>query len=185
MLILLNGKVRPKSSGTVGSLNLSGTSSSLGPKKINGNLNVSNGYVLNVTGTVYVTGDINISNNATVKLSSSYGSNSGVVIADGNIYVSNNAVFAGSGQTGSYILLVSTNNSSNAINVYNNAGTVILNAQKGTINFANNAGAKSAVANRINLSNGATITYESGLINVNFSSGPSGGYDIVKWKEVE
>lgn len=178
-------KSAAESGGTVGSLNLSGTSSSLGPKKINGNLNVSNGYVLNVTGTVYVTGDINISNNATVKLSSSYGSNSGVVIADGNIYVSNNAVFAGSGQTGSYILLVSTNNSSNAINVYNNAGTVILNAQKGTINFANNAGAKSAVANRINLSNGATITYESGLINVNFSSGPSGGYDIVKWKEVE
>lgn len=178
-------KASAEDGGTIGTQNLSGSSSSLGPKKIEGDLTISNNYILNVTGTIYVTGNINISNGATIKLSSGYGSDSGVIIADGTISISNNSVFTGSGQAGSYILLVSTSNSSNAIDVYNNAGTVILNAQKGAINFSNNSGAKSATANLINLSNGATITYESGLINVNFSSGPSGGYDIIKWKEIE
>lgn len=168
-----------------GDVNLSGSSSSLGPKKINGNLTLSNNYILTLTGTVWVTGNINLSNNVQVKLSSSYGSDSGVIVADGTISISNNTVFAGSGQSGSYILLLTTNDSGSAINVANNASTVILNAQNGTISFANNAGAKSATAKLINLSNGGTITYESGLINVNFTSGPGGGYDILGWKEVE
>ena len=168
-----------------GNVSLSGSSSSLGPKKINGNFTLSNNYILNVTGTIWVTGDINISNGSVVKLSSSYGHDSGVIVSDGAINLSNNVAFAGSGQSGSYVLLLTTSSSANAINVSNNAGTVILNAQNGTINFANNAGAKSATAQQINLSNGATITYEGGLINVNFSSGPSGGYDILNWKEIE
>jgi len=168
-----------------GDVSLSSSSSSLGPKKINGNLTTTNNHILNVTGTIWVTGNINISNGAVVRLSPSYGSNSGVIISDGTIDVSNNATFSGSGQSGSYVLLVTTSNSGSAINVSNNAGTVVLNAQKGTINFANNAGAKSATGSQINMSNGATITYESGLINVNFSSGPSGGFDILNWKEIE
>ena len=166
-------------------VNLSGSSSSMGPTKINGNLTISNNYTLNITGTIWVTGDINISNGAVIRLSTSYGSNSGVIISDGVINISNNSTFSGSGQTGSYVMVLTTSSSSSAINVSNNAGTVILNAQKGTVSFANNAGAKSATAGQINLSNGATITYESGLVNINFSSGPSGGYDILNWKEIE
>lgn len=170
---------------TDGNVYLSGSSASLGPQKIVGDLTLSNNQILNITGTIWVTGNLNVSNGAIVRLSSSYGSNSGVVVVDGIVNISNNANFLGSGQSGSYVMLLTTNNSSSAINVSNNAGTVILNAQKGVINFANNAGAKSAVAKQINLSNGATITYESGLVNINFSSGPSGGYDILNWKEVE
>lgn len=168
-----------------GDLILDGASSSLGSKKIIGNLTVINGHVLTLTGPIWVTGNINISNLATVRLAPGYGSDSGVIIADGTVDVSNNSDFMGSGQTGSYIMVLTTSDSSNAINVANNAGTVILNAQKGTVNFSNNAGAKSATANKINLNNGATITYDNGLININFSSGPSGGYDILGWKEVE
>ena len=67
----------------------------------------------------------------------------------------------------------------------NNAGAVIINAQKGSVRFSNNSGAKEAVANKLELENNATITYESGLADVNFSSGPSGGWDIISWKEIE
>jgi hypothetical protein len=73
----------------------------------------------------------------------------------------------------------------NAIDIANNAGTVILNAQNGYVRFSNNAGAKEATGYKIILDNNAYITYDSGLANVNFSSGPSGGWNIISWKEVE
>lgn len=170
---------------TNGDVLINDDSTSLGPRKINGNLSLINNAILNVTGTLWVTGDVIISNGSVIRLSASYGQSSGVIITNGTVSISNNANFNGSGQTGSYILLITTNEGANAVNVSNNAGAVILNAQNGTINFANNAGAKSAVAKQINLSNGSFINYESGLVNVNFSSGPSGGFDISNWKETE
>jgi hypothetical protein len=182
-------------SGTIiiGDVNLSASSSNLGPAKIIGNLTISNNYTLTVTGTLWITGDINISNNVVVKLPPSYGNSSGAVISDGRISLSNNVTFLGSGVSGSYIMALTTSNCPDdivcggipAISVGNNAGTVLLNAQKGTIQFSNNSGAKEATANLISLSNNSTITYESGLINTNFSSGPGGGFDILKWAEIE
>ncbi|KKT91018.1 MAG: hypothetical protein UW93_C0014G0001, partial [Parcubacteria group bacterium GW2011_GWC1_45_13] len=44
--------------------------------------------------------------------------------------------------------------------------------------------AKEATAYGIILNNEAIITYESGLANVNFYSGPSGGWNIESWAEV-
>ncbi|TAL49352.1 hypothetical protein EPN83_01220 [Patescibacteria group bacterium] len=169
------------------------TTSAIGPVKITGNLTVTNGAVLTVAGTVWVAGNINVSNNAQVKLFSSYGSNSGVVVTDGRVLISNNTVFSGSGQLGSYIMVLTTSDcpissscgGARAIDISNNAGAVILNAQRGAIEFENNASAKEAVAYKMELENNATITYETGLVNVNFSSGPSGGWDILSWNEVE
>lgn len=164
----------------------------LGPAVITGNLTISNGAVLTLTGTVYVQGNINVSNNAVVKLASGYGANGGILVTDGRISLSNNGTFSGSGQTGSYLLVVTTSScpdaagcAGNAIDVSNNAGTVILNAQKGTISFANNSGTKEATANKIILSNNATVTYDSGLANYNFLSGPTGGFDITGWGETQ
>lgn len=169
------------------------TTESLGPLKINGNLVVENNATLTITGTLWVTGNITLSNNVVVKLVSTYGSASGVILSDGKISVSNNAIFEGSGTTGSSIMILTTSDcptggscgGSPAINVSNNAGTVILNAQNGTISFSNNAGAKAATAKTIALQNNAVITYDSGLINTNFASGPGGGWDIRSWKEIE
>lgn len=162
-----------------------GESATLGPKKITGNLILTNGFTLTLSGTLWVVGDIELSNNAVVKLSSGYGTNGGVVVSDGEIDLSNGAQFSGSGQAGSYVLLLTTSSSGSAAEVGNNAGAVIINAQKGTINFSNNAGAKEATADKIFMDNGATIIYESGLANINFTSGPSGSWNIVSWQEVE
>jgi len=168
-------------------------STSMGPAKIVGDLTINGNITLTLNGTLYVTGNINLSNGARIILSSSYGANSGVILADGRVSISNNATFSGSGQAGSYMLLVTTSDCPisttcgglNALQVGNNAGTVILNAQRGTAHISNNAGAKEVTAYKIVLDNNAVVTYESGLANVNFTTGPSGGFDISSWQEIQ
>src|SRR3989344_3173511 len=162
------------------------TSGSLGPIKIPGSMTISNGATLTVTGTIWVQGTISLSNNAIIRLDPSYSENSGLIIADGDISVSNGVTFFGSGQAGSYFMLLSAQNDPNGvvINISNNALGVIYYANNGKIHFSNNATAKEATGYGIELDNNASITYESGLANINFSSGPSGGWDIRSWQEV-
>jgi len=157
----------------------------LGPAKITGNMSFGNSATLVLTGPVWVEGSITTGNNSIVSLHSSYGSSSEVLFTDSPISLSNNTNFSGSGSEGSYIILLTTSSSLSAIDVSNNAGTVILNAQNGKINFSNNAGAKQATADTIFLNNNASIIYETGLADVNFSSGPSGGFEVDSWEEVE
>jgi len=162
----------------------------IGPKKIIGDLTVSG--VLTLSNTIWVTGNIIIS--GTVRLAPSYGATTGIMIADGYITVANNSVFNDSGTPGSFILLLSTSvcdsamagnpcGNFDAIEARNNSNLIIANAQKGAIRFHNNASVKEMVANRIYLSNNVTVSYGSGLINVNFTSGPSGSWNIDRWEE--
>ncbi len=169
---------------TTGNVTIS-TNQSMGPKKIVGNLTVDNSKTLTLTGVVWVTGNITVSNNGIIKLDSSYGSNGGMIIADGTITISNNGDMRGSGTTGSFMMAISTSSSGSAISIDNNAGSVVLYAPNGTLSLSNNAGAKQATAYRISLSNNATVTYDSGLANSVFSSGPSGGWNISKWKDLD
>ena len=64
-------------------------------------------------------------------------------------------------------------------------GAVILNAQKGTINFSGSADANEATANMITMTGSTKVTYKSGIANANFSTGPSGGFEISEWKELD
>lgn len=172
------------------------SASTLGPKKITGNMILPGGHTLTLSGAVWVEGTITMSNNNIVRLVSSYGGNSGILISDGRISLDNNVDFYGSGVSGSNILLLTTSacpndtgcSGNDALEISNNAGAtgnnIIFNAQKGTLHFANNAGAKEATANLIRMSNNAVVTYESGLANVNFSSGPGGAWSVQSWKEI-
>jgi len=164
-----------------------GASGSLGPIKINGNLELDNGATLTVTGTIWVIGEINLSNNCIARLSPGYGALSGVILTNSKVTISNNCVFEGSGQAGSYILLLTDKSSptEEVMAISNNSVGVIYYASNGTIEFSNNATAKEATAYGIELENNATITYESGLSNISFSSGPGAGYNITYWREVE
>ncbi len=174
---------------TNGSLIIAGIQS-LGPRKIIGDLTVNG--TLTITDTIWVTGNISI--NGTVKLAASYLATTGMMIADGSITMANNSVFIDSGTPGSYIMLLTTSScdssvignpcgGADAINASNNSDLIIANAQNGSIHFNNNAAVKEMVANRIYLANNATVSYGSGLINVNFTSGPSGGWGIDSWEE--
>lgn len=168
-----------------GNYTIDGTSISLGPKKIDGNLIIQNGAILTITGTLWVTGNIVINNNVEVKLHPSYGLSDSIIINDGIVDIGNGAIFSGSGTEGSYIMILSTSTSSSAITLGNNAGAIILYAANGTVNVSNNAGAKSINGNYIHLSNNSVIEYESGLVNSSFVGGPSGSWNINSWKEIE
>lgn len=179
-------------SGTIISGNYVASSTTyLGPAVIEGDLLVDGTLIL--TGTLYVKGNITTGNNSIIRLDAGYSNFSGVILSSGTVSLSNNVQFEGSGQSNSYVLLLSTSdcpygggcNGASAIDVSNNVGTVILSAQDGKISFSNNAGAKSATAKMIYLNQNVTITYDSGLADLNFSSGPSGGWNISSWQEVE
>ncbi|MFH0923634.1 MAG: hypothetical protein V1825_02775 [Candidatus Falkowbacteria bacterium] len=178
---------------------------SIGPAKLNCNLTGANGIKITLTGTLWVNGNIILPNNVIMELSSDYGENSGVIIADnignetasGVITTSNNAIICGSNgynplsgtcnaSNGTYIMLLSTHlGATNAINISNNASGAIFYAFAGIANVSNNASVKEVTAYKLILANNATVTYESGLENATFSSGPGGGWEIISWNETE
>ncbi len=172
---------------SLGNLNLdNGATLTLGPIKIIGTMDMNNNAILTVTGTIWIVGDVDISNGSIVKLASSYGTKSGVLITDGIADIHNGAIFQGSGQAESYVMLLSTKNAptTDVIEVDNGSTGIIYYAANGRIRFHNNAFAKEATAYGIDMDNNSVITYESGLANVNFASGPSGGWDIKAWQEI-
>ena len=158
-------------------------SQSLGPIKITGSLTLSNNSTLNMTGTVYVAGNITINNNAVLKLDSSYGSSGGVLISDGIINMNNNNRLSGSGQTGSYLLVLSTNTSNNAISINNNVAGGVFYTSAGGLNISNNVSLVEATGYKVIMENNSTIEYSSGIVNIYFSSGPAGGWQVSSWQE--
>lgn len=156
---------------------------SLGPVKIIGNLTLGNNAILNVTGTIYVTGNISFGNTDTIRLDASYGSLGGVIVIDGSINTGNTSTLTGSGQSGSYLLILSTSISDTAIVVSNNAGGAIFYTSAGGIELNNNVTVKEVTGYKLKLNNNAVVAYESGLANTMFSSGPSGGWKVTSWQE--
>jgi hypothetical protein len=176
------------------SIAISSGSMTFGPGTVTGDVAVTGSGVLKLRGTVYVHGNITVSgNSAQVRVDPSLGTNGTIIVVDGRVETSNGGQLTGSGTSGSFIMVVSTNtcpsgsgcNLHNAIEIGNNSGTVILNAQSGTIQFTNNSTASQVTANKILLTNNASVTYESGLQDPNFTTGPSGSWAIDSWKEVE
>ena len=165
--------------------------SSIGPKLINGNLNVTGSNTLYITGTLWVKGNITVSGSAKIVLDPSYGNRCGVVVSDGWLDLEGSGQLNGTGQAGSYILFATTSycNSSfcahNAIDVSGAAGSVILNAPKGTVSFSGSASAKAVVAYKMVLSGNTRLNYDTGLQSVYFSGGASGDWQIAGWKEIK
>lgn len=184
-------KAEALAGGSVGSLAVGWQNATTGPKKINGNLTIDGGGTLTLTGTVWVTGNVTVSGGGKIKLASSYGENSGVLIADGVVILSGDGQFSGSGQAGSYPVLITTSNcpygptcaGSNALSLTGGSGAVILVAQNGTLSVNGGSAARSLVGYKIHLSGGASVTYDVGLSSLLFSSGPSAGFEINGWAE--
>lgn len=171
-----------------------------GPKKIACDLEITGDPTVTLTGALWVNGDITVKNTAILKVASSLGASSVPVIADNpsnqttssKISLENSVQFQGSGSGSSYILFVSQNKSAEqggtekAIVAKNSVdGDLLLYAGHGEIQLENSIDAKEVSAWRIRLKNAAEVLYESGLANLLFSSGPSGGYTFDKWREVE
>jgi hypothetical protein len=192
-------KNQAASGGSISSLTVGGGESvSLGPKKINGDLVIESNASLTITGTIWVTGDITLNSNILVKLDSSFGTESGTIIADGEILFDSNVTVCGSegGIIGScnagnesYVMFLSTSSSvdpSNpAIDMGSNTDAAILYTNNGMIQINSNIGILEATAYKLRINSNATVTYESGLADVIFSSGPGGVFNIISWEEIE
>ncbi|MHB8660897.1 MAG: autotransporter outer membrane beta-barrel domain-containing protein [Minisyncoccota bacterium] len=171
---------------TAGSYTVSG-SKTFGPQEIDGNLTVSNGATLTLSGVVWVKGNIIFSNNSTLTVSSATGNEGAILIADvpgsesteGTVTLSNNIIISGNGSPGSYPMILSTNSGSAAISLSNNSNSVILYASRGTVLVSNNGGANEITAYQLSLSNNTTVTYLSGLQSSSFSNGPGGSWAII------
>lgn len=179
--------------GATTTVTISGVSTRiLGPIKINGNLNVVGSGILYITGPIYVTGDVTFDGSSKTYVDSSLGSKSAVIVADGSIFVSSSATLYGSGTNGSYIVLNSTKSCTTASNCTSNpsisvsgaAGAVALNALDGAVSLSGSASVKAVVAKTIIMSGNSSLNYESGLADINFTSGPSGSWAKQSWKEV-
>ncbi|MFH0952305.1 MAG: choice-of-anchor R domain-containing protein [Patescibacteria group bacterium] len=182
----------------IGNYALDDSIGSLGPAEITGDLSLDNNAELTVTGTIYVHGDINLSNNSIIHLASGYGPLSGIVVTDGEVDVNNNVQFCGSGWNGttcdttggSYIMLLTTSNKQDladpAIDVSNNTEAVIFYSSQGAITLQNGADLYEATAYKLHLNNLAEVSYESGLANAKFTSGPGASWQIQPntWREI-
>jgi hypothetical protein len=172
---------------TAGNVTVGSAGANMGPTHITGNLLVNGGGTLNLTGTVWVDGTIIVASGGKMKLDSSYGANSGAIIADGSVNVSGGGTFAGSGSAGSYPFLVTTSScpaapgcgGADAITLTGGAGTVALIAQNGNITINGGSAIKAVTGKQVTMTGGASLTYDSGLISENFSSGPGGSWEFV------
>ncbi len=171
----------------------------LGPVKINCDLEISNDGVVNLAGMVWVKGDVSMKNTSTVNISPSISSHTAAIISDdpanrntkGKMDLSNSATFLGSGNN-SYVMLVSRNTSASAgggevgIEISNSInGKALMYAPYGLIEIQNNVSLKEATGWKLRLKNSSSVIYESGLANLLFTSGPSGGYQIDSWQEIQ
>ncbi|MDO8500142.1 MAG: hypothetical protein Q7S66_05850 [bacterium] len=171
----------------------------IGPKKINCDVEIDGSNIVTLTGVLWISGNFEMKNSAQLILAPSFGSNSGVVIVDkqadrltsSKVIIGNTAEISGSGQTGSYIMLASRNNSAEvggaeeAVNIGNSSSVAIYYAPHGLISLPNTIDVKEATGYKLQLRNSAAISYESGLANLQFSSGPTGSWKIKSWQETQ
>lgn len=184
-----------------GSGNYSITSNTtIGPAKIDCNLIIKgSGIVVTVAGPIWVVGDITTQTGPTIKMASGLGNLNVPIIADnpsnktgsGIITIGQSTSFQGSGATGSFVFLISQNNSSemggttDAISMNQGAAAMVTYASHGQVTLSQSVSLKEVTAYKIVLTQTANVVYDTGLPSVLFSSGPSGGYEITDWTEVE
>lgn len=155
--------------------------------------------VIIITNPIWISGNLSFSQGPTIVASSSLGSKSVQVIVDNEsnratsskISVNQSTEFQ-SGNASSYVMLLSMNTSAEnggtekAIDLAQSAnGKVLVYAAHGLISLGNNISLKEVTAHQIDIANGAQVIYESGLVNLLFTSGPGGGFTIVSWRETE
>ncbi|HYC79852.1 MAG TPA: hypothetical protein VEC17_02405, partial [Candidatus Binatia bacterium] len=173
--------------GTIGTQSFNSGTRTLGPVKINGDLILTNDAQVIITGTIWVTGNITLSQTSIIRLSSGYGGLSGVIIAGvdespttGTITIGQSTQALGSGTAGSYLMLLSQKEgvATIAISTSQSSGSAILYAGEGMIEVSQSGSLKEITAEKLRITNSATVTYETGLANTNFTSGPGGGWEI-------
>jgi hypothetical protein len=159
---------------------------SFGPVKIDGNLTINYGNAVTINGPIWVKGNFTMNGYSTVNLAAGYGTSGGIILADnasdlansGQIDVEDTATIEGSGNSQSYLLLVSTNtrtsDSAPAVWARCYSNSLITYAMNGTNRVGTYADIVAAFGRRIYI-NGGLITngdWSSGILS------GTGGYGL-------
>ena len=177
--------------GCTGIYEIKNTTASLGTQKITCDLDIK-GSTVTLTGPVWVTGNITIETGSIIKMSPDLGSDNVAFMADNpanrlsssKIALQNGAIFQGSGAHGSYVFMISQNNSAetggstNAISMGQGASALVGYASHGQITLSQSTNVKEITAYKIVLTNTASVTYDTGLPNTLFESGPGGSWVV-------
>lgn len=177
------------------------TTITIGPKKYDCDLlNIRSSANVTLAGMVWVDGNLEVENNAIVRIDEELGSRSLAIIADkesnrldaGTVLLQNNAVFYGTGEIESQVLIVSGNTSEeNGGSVLgidlenNNAGDLSLYCNHCRIRIQNNAVLTSVTGYLVEMINNAVLNYRQGIASSIFDTGPGGSWDISGTSEVE
>ena len=158
------------------------SNTSIGPKKYAGNLTISNNATVTITGPIYVTGNLIISQGGTqIKLDEGFESSSTTLLVDGTIAISQGATFnTTSANPKGYILVATRSTSPTAVSLENQGVNAIVYALQGGASLSQTAHTTSLVANSLSLSQSASLTYDQGLAGAQFSTGPGGSWTIKK-----
>lgn len=193
----------PECSGGTMTIN---TSTTTGMMKIDCDVEVDgNTVVWTVTDTVWIEGNLNLKK-PQVLADPDQATTSVLIIVDNESDRINSSMvdievgtdFDSTGASNSYIMILSMNDdaengghadpatANNAIGMSQPSnGRVILYAGHGKIEIRNSATLKEITAYFIEMGQNTEVAYESGLVNLNFTSGPGGGFQLDAWGESE
>lgn len=174
-----------------GNLSISSDISTVGATKVAGTTTVTGGGTLKTKATFWSVGMITLDGGSHIQLDSSVGSADGIIMSENRIDTSGGGDFAGSGTSGSYIMIISESDcpgncggGANAINLNGGSGAVAVFAPYGTVLISGGSSLKQVTAEKLIIQGGSSVTYEEGLADIDIGTGPSSGWVVESWDEV-
>ncbi len=165
-----------------------GSYTNLGPKEITGSMSVGSNQKVNLTGPLYIHGNLTVSGGGW-KLDDSFGSYGTIVLVDGQINITGGDFYGNS--SGSYILFISNNGgnsqgSGSAIYYRGNASgeNLALYAYQGAMTLEGSGEITAMTGQTLFLNGGGEIDYKSGLASTQFAGGPGGTWAVKEWQEI-
>lgn len=155
---------------------------SIGHRKYIGDLEITNNVVVTLTGPVHVTGNFSMSQGGTTfKLAEGFGSNNTVLIIDGLASLTQGGKFESTtANPKGYIMLVTTSTSDQALTLSQSGATAIFYALEGGAELSQSANVTSLVAYKLTMTQSSTLSYDTGLADAQFTTGPSGSWQVKK-----
>lgn len=155
---------------------------SIGPKKYDCDLSITNNAIVTLSGPVWITGNFSMSQGGTtLKLDDNFGSNGTVIVVDGTISLTQGGTLLPTNATPKgHILLATTSTLDPAITISQGGATAIFYALQGGAHLSQTADVVALASDKLTLTNSATLTYETGLATTFFTTGPGGSWQIKK-----
>jgi len=172
---------------TNGNLNIGQPCTTVLKGYITGNVSIANGcsgnLTINMETPVYIHGNFSMGGGAVLRLKPSYGAQSGVIIVDGTVNLAGGTNVTGSGDPNSLMLVLSTYPSpGGAYAITTGGGNIssVLYANNGWISVSGGGTLYEVVGQRLVITGGGTVNYQSGIPTPQLPAGPSGSFSVIK-----